>query len=214
MATPSEVTLRVERPEDRRAVEELTREAFWNVHVPGCNEHFLVHLMREHADFLPELSLVAELNGRLVGNVMSTRSWLRSGARELATLTVGPVSVHPAHQRRGIGRKLLARVAELGRQQGFAAIVLYGHPHDYVGAGFRHGKDLGISAEDGSYPLGLLALELIPGRLAGERWTAHLSSVFEVPPGLEVFDATFPPREKSWRPSQELFSIALRARLS
>ena len=46
--------IRLETPNDYRAVEHLTREAFWNQNVPGCDEHYLVHTMREHADFIPE----------------------------------------------------------------------------------------------------------------------------------------------------------------
>jgi putative acetyltransferase len=210
---PLACDLRLEATADPRAVEELTREAFWDVHVPGCDEHYLVHLMRDHADFVPALSLVAVLDGRLVGNIMTTRNRLRAGARELAALTVGPVTVHPDVQRRSIGRALIERVAELGRAQGYAAIVLQGHPHNYVGYGFRNARDLGIVAADGSSPFGLLALELTPGALAGETWTTHFSEVFDPPPGLEAFDATFPPRAKGWRPSQELFSMSIRARL-
>ena len=209
----TDLVLREETPADFRVVEELTRDTFWNLHVPGCDEHFLVHHMRDHVDFLPELSFVAESGGRIVGNVMTTRSWLRSEGEELSVLTVGPVTVHPEFQRRGIGRKMMARVAELGRRRGFPAVVLLGHPHNYVGYGFRSGKDLRIAMPDGSHPLGLLALVLEPAALAGRDWLVHFSDVFELPDGLEEFDATFPTRERAWQSSQELFSIALRARL-
>lgn len=210
---PLACSLRREATADPRAVEELTREAFWDVHVPGCDEHYLVHLMRDHADFLPALSFVADLEGRLIGNIMTTRAWLRGDGRELPAIAVGPVTVHPDVQRRGIGRALIERVIEVGRAQGLAAIVLQGFPHNYVGYGFRNGRDLGIFAADGSSPLGLMARELRPGALAGATWTVHFSDVFEVPPGLDAFDATFPPRPTSWRPSQELFSMSVRARL-
>jgi predicted N-acetyltransferase YhbS len=210
---PSDLRLRVETSEDHRPVEEVVREAFWNLYVPGCDEHYLAHLMRAHADFIPEWSLVAEVHGRIVGSVMSTRSRLAAKGAELQTVTIGPVSVLPEFQRKGIGRALVTRVCELSRARGFAAMVLLGDPHNYVGYGFRTGKDLGIRSEDGSYPVGLLALELVPGALAGKTWTAHFSSVFDVPPGLAEFDAGFPPREKAWQPSQELFSIMVRARI-
>ncbi len=210
----TDLVLRPEAPADHRVVEELTREAFWNLHVPGCDEHYLVHLMRDHPDFVPELSLVAILDGQIVGNTMTTRSRLSSDdGGELETLTVGPVTVHPKFQRRGIGRAMMARVADAGRERGFAAIILLGHPHNYVGYGFRNGKDLSISMTDGSHPFGLLALELAPGELAGRAWVVHFSEVFEVPAGLDEFDATFPPRQKQWQPSQELYAMALRAQL-
>lgn len=211
--TQLQVTLRRELPADYRTVEALTREAFWNLQVPGCDEHWLVHIMRSAADFVPDLSFVAELDGRIVGNIMTTRSRLVSGDCELPTLSVGPVTVHPDFQRRGIGRAMISKVVSLARERGTAAILLLGHPHNYVGYGFRNGKDLGIAYEDGSYPLGLLAMVLSPEAINGRQWVARFSSVFELPPGFEEFDALFPEREKTWRPSQELFSMVLRARL-
>jgi len=206
-------TLREETAADYRAVEELTREAFWDLQVPGCDEHFLVHVMRSHTDFVPRLSFVAEMNGRIIGNIMTTRSRLVAGDRSLPTVSVGPVTVHPEFQRRGIGRAMIERVIALSKAEGAAAILLLGHPHNYVGYGFKNGKDLGIAYTDGSHPLGLLAIELAPETLAGENWIAHFSNVFELPGGFEAFDATFPPREKTIRASQELFSMVFRSRL-
>lgn len=63
------LTIRRETWEDYREVEVLIREAFWNQYVPGCMEHFLAHVMRDHEDFIGELDLVAEMDGRIVGSV-------------------------------------------------------------------------------------------------------------------------------------------------
>lgn len=52
--------IRNEEKKDFRAVEEMTKKAFWNVSVPGCNEHYLAHVLRGHPDFVPELDFVAE----------------------------------------------------------------------------------------------------------------------------------------------------------
>ncbi|MBD5427756.1 MAG: hypothetical protein HDR39_00240 [Treponema sp.] len=69
------ITIRNEAARDFSEVERLTREAFWNVHVPGCSEHYLAHILRTHGDFVPELDLVAEAaDGTLAGNVMYTTS--------------------------------------------------------------------------------------------------------------------------------------------
>lgn len=57
------LTIRRETPEDYQAVEDLTRKAFYNQYLPGCVEHYLIRLMRNHEDFIPELALVAELGG-------------------------------------------------------------------------------------------------------------------------------------------------------
>ena len=65
--------IRNEKRTDYKTVEEITRKAFYNLYVPGCVEHYLVHIMREHEDFLPELDFVAELDGEVIGNIMYTR---------------------------------------------------------------------------------------------------------------------------------------------
>ncbi len=65
------ITIRREARQDRQTVEELTRQVFYNLYLPGCVEHYLVHIMREHPDFIPELDLVAEEDGQIVGSIMS-----------------------------------------------------------------------------------------------------------------------------------------------
>ena len=71
------ITIRNEEEKDYEKVEKLVRRAFYNVFVPGCFEHYLVHVMRSHADFLPELDFVLEEDGRIIGNIMYTRpDWL------------------------------------------------------------------------------------------------------------------------------------------
>ena len=61
---------------DWAVVEKITRQAFYNLYVPGCVEHYLVHIMREHEDFIPELDFVLELNGDVIGNIMYTKAKL------------------------------------------------------------------------------------------------------------------------------------------
>ena len=68
--------IRNERKEDYSIVEEITRKAFYNVYVPGCMEHYLVHVMRDHEDFIPELDFVLERDGQVIGNIMYTKAKL------------------------------------------------------------------------------------------------------------------------------------------
>ena len=72
------LTIRLETEKDYRAVEELTREAFWNVYKPGADEHYFVHMMRNHPDFIPELAFVLEKDGEIIGNIMYTKAWLEA----------------------------------------------------------------------------------------------------------------------------------------
>ena len=71
-------TIRRERPADYAAVEQLTREAFWNVYRPGCMEHYVVHVLRDDPAFVPELDLVLEREGQLIGHVLYMRAQLHT----------------------------------------------------------------------------------------------------------------------------------------
>ena len=84
--------IRLERPEECRAVEILTREAFWNVYRPGCTEHFVLHCYRDNPDFIPELDFVMEEKDRLIGHVMFSKAELvlPDGTRK-PSWTFGPI---------------------------------------------------------------------------------------------------------------------------
>ena len=101
------IIIRNEKQKDWDAVEKITRQAFYNLYMPGCVEHYLVHIMREHEDFIPELDFVLELNGRVIGNIMYTQAKLiDENGTEKKILTFGPVSILPAYQRMGYGKCL------------------------------------------------------------------------------------------------------------
>ena len=68
------MNIRLEQPKDYREVENLTREAFWNVYAPGCVEHFVLHQYRNNPDFIPELDFVMEEDGKIIGHVMYSKA--------------------------------------------------------------------------------------------------------------------------------------------
>ena len=70
------IVIRNETEKDYKTVEEITRKAFYNIYVPGCMEHYLVHIMRDHEDFIKELDFVIELDGKVIGNIMYTKAKL------------------------------------------------------------------------------------------------------------------------------------------
>ena len=126
------ITLRLERPEDYRAVENLTREAFWGFMSPTCDEHYLVHLLRAVPAFLPELDFVSEMDGELVGHVMYSRAKVvDDGGKETEVLTFGPLSVLPTYWHCGVGSALMRHSIRGAKQMGYRAIVFYGHPDYY-----------------------------------------------------------------------------------
>ena len=68
------ITIRLETKDDHRAVENLTRESFWNVYRPGCMEHYVLHCYRDDPAFVPELDFVMELDSTLIGQVIYVQS--------------------------------------------------------------------------------------------------------------------------------------------
>lgn len=84
----------------------MTMRAFWNIHGPGCDEHFLVRKIRESKDYLPDISRVAELNGKVVGAIYYTKSKVVEGNTEHDVITFGPLAVEPTLQNSGIGRNV------------------------------------------------------------------------------------------------------------
>jgi len=199
--------LRRERTEVFHRVEELTREAFWNVHEPGCNEHFLAHVLRDSLDFIAELDYVAELDGKPVGNIMYARSViLQPSGLPYPVLTFGPVSVLPSLQGKGIGSALITHTLELARQLGHAVVVIYGDPAYYARFGFRAGEDFGIRTKDGWFNPALQALELVPLALKGISGSFVEADVYNLDTqAAEQFDADFPPRTKEVTPSQSRY---------
>ncbi len=208
-----DVIIRNETEKDYRVIEEITREAFWNLYVPGCNEHYLVHLMRNHAAFLKELDFVAEYNGKVVGNIMYTKAWLIDElGKELDIVSFGPISVLPEYQRKGIGSALINHTKNVAIKNGVKIIVILGDPHNYCKHGFKSSKDFNISDQTGNYPYGLLALELEKEVLAGHKWKYKYSEVYEInEKDADEFDKGFKKKEKGYRYTQEIFSIAFRS---
>lgn len=212
----SQVTFRLEEESDYRAVEVLNRLAFWNLYQPGCDEHYLVHTMRGHEDFIPQLALVADYEGQIIGNIMFTKARLLSeSGQEKTVLTFGPLAVHPDYQRQGLGKALMAHAFDLAKKLGFDSLVIMGYPDHYLTSGFKSAKDYQVSLEGGLYPLALLVKELQDGALAGQSWTYFHSPLYEVDPEkAQAFDETFPAMTKTHQTSQDLFALYSQAILA
>ena len=144
------VVLRTEKPSDREHILALTASAFsvspvTGLPVEGTPEE--VKLLRELFDsdeYLPEFSIVAEIGGDIVGHVISTRGWIG----ELGLLGLGPISVQPHLQRRGIGSALLRESARRADRAGEPGIALLGSTAYYPRFGYVPAGTLGIEAPD------------------------------------------------------------------
>ena len=209
--------IRLETEADYRAVETLTRNAFWNVYKPGADEHYFVHTMRSHEAFIPELAFVIEKDGQIIGSIMYTKSWLEDEAGERKEIvSFGPISVAPEYQRQGLSRVLIGRSFEKAIEMGYEAVVNFGNPGNYVGRGFVSCRKMNVCLGEDVFPTALLVKELIPGALAGKKWRFipnDADGCCGDTAAVEAFDATFPPKEKGWQPSQEEFYIYSHSRV-
>lgn len=203
------IKIRNEEETDYERVEEITRKSFWNLYIPGCNEHYLVHVMRSHKDFLPELDLVIEVDNQIIGNIMHTRAKLiDESGEEKDILTFGPVCILPEYQRKGYGKTLLEYSFEHAVALGYDVIVIFGNPNNYVSRGFKSCKKYNICLENGTYPSAMMVKELKLDVLDGRKWVYHQSPVFEIDEQeAEHFDEGLESLEKKYQPSQEEFFI-------
>jgi len=155
---------------------------------------------------------VLELDGEIIGNIMYTKAWLEDehGVRR-EILSFGPLCVAPAYQRQKLGKLLIEHSFEAARKLGYDVNINFGNPGNYVSRGFVSCKKKNVSfVADGNFPTALLVCELVQGALDGRKWRyipSTAADCCENTAAVEAFDATFPPREKAWRPSQEEFYI-------
>ena len=201
----NEYTYRIETPRDYAAVEALTREAFWNVYRPGCDEHFIVHILRGNANVVARLNYLCECGSQVCGHIFYTAiSIISDSGESFEALSFGPISVRPDLQRTGIGSQLIRRSFSDARAAGYKAVIITGNPAYYSRFGFRPAADFGIVDADGSSYPELMACELVEGGLSGVHGRVHLRpEFFDIDAeALAKFDAKFPPREKLKLPGQ------------
>lgn len=141
--------IRRETPADFKAVEHLTMRAFWNIHGPGSNEHLLVRRIRQSQDYLPDISRVAELNGKVAGAIYYTKAKVVDDKTKHEVVTFGPLAVEPVFQNSGIGKALLEETIPFAKEAGYSGIVITGEPAYYPQIGFVTCDKFGITDAEG-----------------------------------------------------------------
>ncbi len=203
----NDYTIRLEKKEDEAEVENLIREAFWNVYRPGCSEHYVMHVLRHDPAFITELDFVMEKDGRLIGQNMFMHTVIDADdGRTVPVLTMGPICIIPELKRKGYGKKLLDYSLERAAAMGFRAVLFEGNIAFYGKSGFDYAGNFGIRYHDlpeGADDSFFLCRELIPGALRG------ITGVYRTPQGyyvedkdIEEFDKAFPEKEKLRLPGQ------------
>ena len=203
----NDYTIRLERSDEHRDVENLVRETFWNVYRPGCSEHYVIHVLRDDPAFVKELDFVMEQNGRLIGQNVFMKTVIQADdGRVVPVLTMGPIGILPELKRQGYGKALLDYSLEKATELGFGAVLFEGNIDFYGKSGFDYADRFGIRyhdlPEDADASF-FLCKELVPGYLDG------ITGVYQTPQGYYVddadvdeFDKAFPPKEKLKLPGQ------------
>lgn len=200
-------TIRGETEADYRAVENLVRESFWNVYRPGCSEHLVIHLLRDDASFVKELSLVMEKDGHIIGQNVFAKTVIQTDeGKPVPVLTMGPICIAREYQRKGYGKALLDYSLEQAAQLGFGAVLFEGNIAFYGKSGFDYARNFGIRyhdlPEDADSSF-FLCRELIPGYLKSVSGVYQTPSVYYVKDKVvEEFDRLFPAKEKQKLPGQ------------
>ena len=199
--------IRNEKKEDYRTVENLIRESFWNVYRPGCLEHYVIHTLRDDEAFIPELSFVMELEGKIIGQNMFMRANIKADdGRDIPIMTMGPICIAPELKRKGYGKILLDYTLEKAKEHGCKALCFEGNVNFYGKSGFTFASNYGIryhglpEGEDAPF---FLCKELEKGYLDGITGEyAPPQGYFVDETAAEEFDKAFPYREKLVLPGQ------------
>ena len=199
--------IRLERPEEYRAVENLVRESFWNVYRPGCSEHYVIHVLRDDPAFVKALDFVMYLDDELIGQNMFMKTIIEADdGRMIPVLTMGPICITPKLKRQGYGKMLLDHSLGKAAEMGFGAVLFEGNIDFYGKSGFGCARNFGIRYHDlpeGADDSFFLCKELVPGCLKG------ITGVYQTPKGyyvddadVDAFDKEFPARERLKLPGQ------------
>lgn len=194
------IIIRNEMAADYAEVENLVRESFWNVYRPGCSEHYVLHCMRSAEAFIPELSFVMELDGKIIGqNVFANAEIITDEGGTVPILTMGPICIAPEFKRKGYGKMLLDYSLEKAGKYG-GAVCFEGNIDFYGKSGFKFASEFGLRYYD--TPVG----EEVPFFLCKELRTGYLDGVvgrYFTPEcylvndsDAEEFDKKFPPKQK------------------
>lgn len=199
-----QISIRHEEENDFNSVEFLTREAFWDVYKPGCDEHLIVHKIRKVPAFVKELDFVACDKDKIIGNIIFSKARVvDEDNKEFEVLCMGPVSVSPLYQKQGIGSLLINQAIEKAKELGYRAIILFGHPDYYHRFGFVNAEEYNVQTSWGANFEAFMVLELFEGSMKGISGKYFEDEVFKIGKDeLEDFEKLFPYKEKHVTDSQ------------
>jgi len=167
------ITIRPETKNDYLAIREINDLAF-----KQKNEGLLIEKLRETSDFIPELSLVAQFEGKVVGHLLLYPVQVNNKNTKHAVLSLGPMSVHPDYQRKGIGSKLVREGLKRAKEKGYGSVILVGHPEYYPRFGFSKASKFEIKVPFDAPDNAFMALELVENALQNVKGVVEYPNSF------------------------------------
>lgn len=165
--------IRQELEKDFEEIYELVKIAFQTAKVSNGKEQDLVNQLRNSDGYIPELALVAEEAGKLVGYIMLTKTYITNEDNKFMTLYIGPVSVALEYRNKGIGSKLIRKSLQLAKEMGYTSVVLVGDPGYYHRFGFKSSSEFNIKHVLDIPEKFVMANELVPNALQGISGIMH-----------------------------------------
>jgi predicted N-acetyltransferase YhbS len=159
------MNIRPERPAEFAQIDDLVRVAFETAEMSNGGEQNFVNHLRAGGNYIPELALVAEEDGKLIGHIMLTRTSITGDGREFPTLLLGPIAVALQWRNKGVGSRLIEESFRLARGLGHQSAILVGNPAYYHRFGFKTAADFGINNANGIPDEYVMACELVPKAL-------------------------------------------------
>jgi putative acetyltransferase len=169
------IHIRPENPEDIVRIDELTRLAF-----QGVDEANLIAAIRDSTYFVPELSLVAVDDDRVVGHILFSLITIESSEKSVEALALAPMAVLPEYQNRGIGTLLVQHGLAACKKLGYSIVIVVGHPEYYPRFGFTPARDCGIKAPFEVPDEAFMVLELVPDALKNVSGVVKYSPAFDL----------------------------------
>lgn len=199
-----DIEIRMETKDDWYNVELMAQHAFWNKHHLGCDEHYLVHKLRESEEYMPELSRIAVKDGQVIGCIMYSKAKVIDGLDTHEVITFGPLCVEPKWQGCGVGELLFMETMILAANEGHKGIVIFGEPDYYPRLGFKTCDNFNITTADGKNFDAFMAIELKEGSMKGIKGKFYESHVFEnlSKDEVEEYNKKFPKLQKLRFPGQ------------
>lgn len=190
--------LRLENENDYTEVENLVRNAFWNVYRPGAFEHYIVHELRYDESFIANLAYVIEENGEIVGHINYSKGFIDTENEKTDAVVLGPIAIRKDHQNKGLGSRLIEYTLSLAEKEAIPYILVVGDENYYHRFGFISASkyDLYLEGTDTTQDCPFFMIRIFDESKV-MKGTFHNPDVFNVTQeDADEFDRKFEYKEK------------------